>query len=73
MLRKLGYIRIGIMTYCERKIHRKMGDQSLNKKREICVVVASRANYGRIKSLLKALRENKDLELQLIVAGAGFD
>ena len=37
--------------------------------RKVCVVVASRANYGRVKPVLKAIRDHKDLELQLI-AGA---
>ena len=40
------------------------------KKRKICVVVASRANYGRVKYLLKAIKEHPDLELQLIVGAS---
>ncbi len=39
--------------------------------RKICVVVASRANYARIKTALEAIREHPDLELQL-VAGASL-
>ncbi len=35
----------------------------------MCVVVGSRANYGSIKSVMRAVRAHKDLELQL-VAGA---
>lgn len=38
--------------------------------RKICVVVASRANYGRIKSVLEAIESNNELELQLIVAAS---
>ncbi|MGI9098587.1 MAG: UDP-N-acetylglucosamine 2-epimerase [Solirubrobacteraceae bacterium] len=38
-------------------------------KRKVCVVVASRANYARIKSVLAAIKAHPDLELQ-IVAGA---
>ena len=38
-------------------------------KRKVCVVVNSRANYGRIKSVLKAIKVNPHLDLQLI-AGA---
>lgn len=38
--------------------------------RRICVVVASRANYGRVKPVLKAIQEHKDLELQLIVSAS---
>ncbi|MFH1894729.1 MAG: UDP-N-acetylglucosamine 2-epimerase [Patescibacteria group bacterium] len=38
-------------------------------KRKVAVVVASRANYARVKYLMKAIKESPDLELQLI-AGA---
>lgn len=38
-------------------------------KRKVCVVVASRANYARIKSVLAAAKAHPDLELQ-IIAGA---
>lgn len=41
-------------------------------KRKICVVVASRANYGRVKYVLKAIRERDDLELQLIVGASAL-
>ena len=40
-----------------------------DRKRKICVVVASRANYARIKSVLAAVKEHPDVELQ-IIAGA---
>lgn len=39
--------------------------------RKICVVVASRANYGRVKPVLSAIKAHPDLELQLI-AGASM-
>jgi len=39
-------------------------------KRKICVVVASRANYGRVKYLMKAVKEHSALELQLIVGAS---
>lgn len=42
----------------------------MNKPRKICVVVNSRANYGRIKSLLRAVVEHPRLELQLIVGAS---
>jgi len=42
------------------------------KKRKICVVVNSRANYGRIKSFLKAVQEHEKLELQLIVGASAL-
>ncbi|MCG8571679.1 MAG: UDP-N-acetylglucosamine 2-epimerase [Spirochaetes bacterium] len=40
------------------------------KKRKICVVVASRANYGRVKYLMKAINNHPDLELQIIVGAS---
>ncbi len=40
-------------------------------KRKVCVVVASRANYARIKTGLEAIRDHPELELQL-VAGASL-
>jgi UDP-hydrolysing UDP-N-acetyl-D-glucosamine 2-epimerase len=41
-------------------------------KRKICVVVASRANYGRVKSVMQAIREHSELELQLIVGASAL-
>ncbi|HEY7603044.1 MAG TPA: UDP-N-acetylglucosamine 2-epimerase [Gaiellaceae bacterium] len=40
-------------------------------RRKVCVVVASRANYARIKTALEAIRDHPELELQL-VAGASL-
>lgn len=42
------------------------------KKRKICVVVASRANYARIKSVLHAIQNHPNLELQLIVGASAL-
>jgi UDP-hydrolysing UDP-N-acetyl-D-glucosamine 2-epimerase len=42
----------------------------LSERRKICVVVASRANYARIKSVLTAVGERDDLELQTIAAAS---
>ncbi|MDS4016563.1 MAG: UDP-N-acetylglucosamine 2-epimerase [Candidatus Accumulibacter sp.] len=39
-------------------------------KRKICVVVASRANYGRVKYLMRAVQSHPDLELQVIVGAS---
>lgn len=39
-------------------------------KRKICVVVASRANYGRVKYVMKAIQEHPELELQVIVGAS---
>jgi len=41
--------------------------------RKICIVIASRANYGRLKSVCKAITEHPDLELQLVVGASAFD
>lgn len=41
-------------------------------KRKICVVVQSRANYGRIKSVMRAIVEHKDIELQLLVGASAL-
>jgi UDP-hydrolysing UDP-N-acetyl-D-glucosamine 2-epimerase len=38
-------------------------------KRKICVVVGSRANYSSIKSVMRAVQQHPDLELQ-VIAGA---
>lgn len=40
--------------------------------RKICVVVNSRANYGRIKSVLSAIVAHQDLELQLITGASAL-
>lgn len=41
-------------------------------KRKICIVVASRANYGRIRSVMSAIQAHDDLELQLIVGSSAL-
>lgn len=41
-------------------------------KRKVCVVVASRANYGRIKSVLKSLKQRNDVELQIVAAASAL-
>ncbi|WP_209085139.1 UDP-N-acetylglucosamine 2-epimerase [Prochlorococcus marinus] len=41
-------------------------------KKKICVVVFSRANYARIKSLLKSINNNEGLELQLVVGASAL-
>ncbi len=40
--------------------------------RKICVVVNSRANYGRIKSVMRAIQEHPGLELQTIVGASAL-
>jgi UDP-hydrolysing UDP-N-acetyl-D-glucosamine 2-epimerase len=41
-------------------------------KRKVCVVIASRANYGSIKTAMRAIQDHKDLELQLIVGASAL-
>jgi UDP-hydrolysing UDP-N-acetyl-D-glucosamine 2-epimerase len=41
-------------------------------KRKICIVVNSRANYGRIKSVMRAVQDHPNLELQLIVGASAL-
>ena len=42
------------------------------RKRKICVIVNSRANYARIKSVLKSIQTHPDLDLQLIVGASAL-
>ncbi len=41
-------------------------------KRKVCIVVFSRANYGRIKSVLRAVNDHPDLELQLVLGASAL-
>jgi len=40
--------------------------------RKICVIVNSRANYGRIKTVLKALKSNPSVSLQIVVGASAL-
>lgn len=40
--------------------------------RKVCIVVASRANYGRIKSVLSAVKAHPDLQLQIVVGASAL-
>ncbi len=40
--------------------------------RKICVVITARPSYARIRSLLHAIQEHKDLQLQLVVAASAL-
>lgn len=44
----------------------------MHSKRKICIVVNSRANYGRIKTVLRALRDHPDIELQMVVGASAL-
>ena len=39
-------------------------------KKKICFVVASRANYGRIKPVLQEVRKNKKINLQIVLTAS---
>jgi hypothetical protein len=41
-------------------------------RRKVCVVVFSRANYGRIKYALKALKDNLEIDLQIIIGASAL-
>ena len=41
-------------------------------RRRVCTVVNSRANYGRIKTVLQSIQDHPDLELQLIVGASAL-
>ena len=40
--------------------------------RKVCTVVGSRANYGSIRSAMKAIQDHPDLELQLVVGASAL-
>lgn len=41
-------------------------------KRKVCVVITARPSYARIRSVLEAVRDHADLELQLVVAASAL-
>jgi len=43
-----------------------------NRRRKVCIVVNSRANYGRIRSVLQAVQAHPKLELQLITGASAL-
>lgn len=44
----------------------------MNKPRKICAVITARPSYSRVKTVLEAIKEHSDLELQLVVAGSAL-
>ncbi len=44
----------------------------MNRKRKVCIIVNSRANYARIKSLLAEIKNSKLLDLKLIVGASAL-
>ena len=47
-------------------------DNKVTCKRRVCIAVHSRANYGRIKTVLSAVKEHPALELQLVVGASAL-
>lgn len=41
-------------------------------KRKVCIVITARPSYARIKTVLEAVRDHPDLELQLVVAASAL-
>lgn len=41
-------------------------------RRKVCVVITARPSYSRIKTALKAIQENPDLELQIVIAASAL-
>jgi len=46
--------------------------KKMTEKRKVCIVVTSRASYGRIKSVMQAIQKHPDVELQLIVGASAL-
>jgi len=44
----------------------------MNARRKICIVVNSRANYGRIKTVMAAVQDHPDLELLTVVGASAL-
>ncbi len=44
----------------------------MNKTRKICAVITARPSYSRVKTVLQAIQEHSELELQLVVAGSAL-
>lgn len=47
-------------------------EKKASDRRRVCVVVHSRANYGRVKSVLQALKDDPRVELQIIVGASAL-
>jgi len=44
----------------------------MQNKRKICVVITARPSYSRVKTVLSAIKEHPQLELQLVIAGSAL-
>src|SRR5438046_5092168 len=43
--------------------------QNSNQRRKVCVVLVDRANYGRLKPVMRAVADHPSLQLQVLAAG----
>ena len=43
-----------------------------NKKKKVCVVIGSRANYASIKSAMREIDKHPDLELAVVVGASAL-
>jgi UDP-hydrolysing UDP-N-acetyl-D-glucosamine 2-epimerase len=43
-----------------------------NKRRKVCVVITARPSYSRVRSVLTALRNRKNIDLQIVVAASAL-
>ena len=57
----MGFIEVEIFDFKERRV-RTMS----HKPRTICIVTGSRAEYGLLYWLMREIRDDTDLELQII-------
>lgn len=44
----------------------------MNQKRKICVVITARPSYSRVKTVLTAIKNHQELELQLVIAASAL-
>jgi len=44
----------------------------MTQKRKICAVITARPSYSRVKTVLQAIKDHPQLELQLVVAGSAL-
>ncbi len=62
---------MGPGPFIDRETHVKFPPPR-DRPRRICIIVASRANYARIKSVLRAVMDHPRLELQLVVGASAL-
>jgi UDP-hydrolysing UDP-N-acetyl-D-glucosamine 2-epimerase len=46
-----------------------LSDNTMSQKRKACVILVDRANYGRLKPVMRAIANHPELQLQTIAAG----